>query len=199
MAGGLTPGPVRCGHGLAGGAGAVGPNLTLPMEHSFELASPWRARAFVAAAIAAVELVVILVIAVVLVARPLSHRMQKAAAAKKPARATAAKRTKRPKPPQHAMLSRGETSILVLNGSGQTGAAGAEADQIRNLGYLIADVGNASHVGYTRTLLMYRPGYAAEAKRLARDAHIGLVSPLDGMRPAQLKGAHIAIVVGSSS
>ncbi|HEX6699358.1 MAG TPA: LytR C-terminal domain-containing protein [Gaiellaceae bacterium] len=168
------------------------------MEHSFELASPWRARAFLAAAIAAVELVVIVVIAVVLIARPLSHRMQKAAAARKPARA-AAKPAARPKPPQHAMLSRGETSVLVLNGNGQAGAAGAEADQIRNLGYPIADVGNASHIGYTRTLVMYRPGYAAEAQRLARDAHIGLVSPLDGMRLSQLKGAHIAIVVGSSS
>jgi hypothetical protein len=168
------------------------------MEHSFELASPWRARAFLAAAIAAVELVVILVIVVVLVARPLSHRMQKAAATK-PARTASATRTKRPKQPQHAMFSRGETSVLVLNGNGQAGAAGAEADQIRNLGYLIADVGNASHTGYTRTLVMYRPGYAAEGQRLARDAHIKLVSPLDGMRPSQLKGAHIAIVVGSSS
>jgi hypothetical protein len=172
------------------------------MEHSIhqplDLASPWRARAFVAAAIAGLELVVILVVAIALVARPLSHHMRQAAA---PKAAPAPKhvRVAKPKVPQHAMLSRGETSVLILNGNGRTGAAGAEADQVRNLGYLVKDVGNASHTGYTRTLVMYRPGYAGEAQRLARDAGIRLVTPLDGMRPRDLKGARIAIVVGSGS
>jgi hypothetical protein len=170
------------------------------MEHSIDLASPWRARAFLAAGIAALELLVILVISFALVAKPLSHRMQRAAAAKKapPAAATPA-RARHAKPPQHAMLSRGETSVLVLNGNGRQGAAGAEADQIRNLGYLVKAVGNAAHMNYGRTVVMYRPGYAAEGQRLAREARIALVSPLDGMRVKDLAGARIAIVVGSGS
>src|SRR5438105_4190727 len=132
------------------------------MEHSIrqplDLASPWRARAFLAAAIAALELVVLLVLGILLVARPLSHHMRRAAVAKAtPAPKHA--RVAKPEAPQHAMLSRGETSVLVLNGNGRTGAAGAEADQVRNLGYLVSAVGNAPRAGYTRTLVMYRPGY----------------------------------------
>jgi hypothetical protein len=43
---------------------------------------------------------------------------------------------------------------------------------------------------------MYRAGHEAEAKRLARDLKVKVVGPLDGMRPAELLGAHVALVVG---
>src|SRR2546423_5628539 len=137
------------------------------MEHAYDFRSPWRARAFLAAAIAALELVVILVIAIALVARPLSHHIQRAAQRKAVAPAPKPAQAAKPAAPQHAMLSRGETSVLVLNGNGRTGAAGAEADQVRNIGYIVTAVGNASRIGYTRTLVTYRPGYAADAQRLA--------------------------------
>ena len=75
------------------------------MEHSYDIGSPWRARAFLAAAIAALELVVILVIAIVLVARPLSHHLRRVAdrkaVAATPKHARAAKRSA----PQHLLLS----------------------------------------------------------------------------------------------
>jgi hypothetical protein len=51
---------------------------------------------------------------------------------------------------------------------------------------------------YTHTLVMYRPGYGAEGARLARDLHIRIVSPLDGMRVSQLDGSHVVLVLGSS-
>jgi len=167
------------------------------MEHSVDLVSPWRARAFLAAAIAALELLVILVAGIVLVAKPLSRHIRHSAAAK--AAPAAHKHGAHPAKPQHAMLSRGQTSVLVLNGNGRQGAAGAEAAQIRNLGYPVKGVGNAAHMDYGRTVVMYRPGYAAEATRLAREAQIRLVSPLDGMSVKGLRGARIAIVLGSSS
>jgi hypothetical protein len=44
---------------------------------------------------------------------------------------------------------------------------------------------------------MYRPGYAPEAARLARDLHVKIVSPLDGLRTKDLMGAHVAIVLGA--
>jgi hypothetical protein len=43
---------------------------------------------------------------------------------------------------------------------------------------------------------MYRKGYAPEAQRLARDLKLKIVAPLDGLRPAELLGAHVAVVVG---
>jgi len=45
---------------------------------------------------------------------------------------------------------------------------------------------------------MYRPGYAAEAHRLARDAGITVVTALDGMKPRTLGRAQLVIVLGSS-
>ena len=47
-----------------------------------------------------------------------------------------------------------------------------------------------------RTLIMYRPGYVAEGKRLGHDLHIRIVRPLDGMHPAQLLGAHLVLILG---
>ena len=43
---------------------------------------------------------------------------------------------------------------------------------------------------------MYRPGRRPEALRLARDLGIRLVWPLDGLRPRQLHGAQLAVVLG---
>ena len=45
---------------------------------------------------------------------------------------------------------------------------------------------------------MYRPGYAPEAARFARDLSVKIVSPLDGLRKKDLMGAHVAIVLGAS-
>jgi hypothetical protein len=44
---------------------------------------------------------------------------------------------------------------------------------------------------------MYRPGFRPEAVRLARDARIAIVTPLDGLRRSQLQGAHVALILGT--
>ena len=44
---------------------------------------------------------------------------------------------------------------------------------------------------------MYRKGYQAEGARLAKDLHVKIVGPLDGLRPADMLGAHVALVVGA--
>jgi len=41
-------------------------------------------------------------------------------------------------------------------------------------------------------------GYEPEARRFARDFRIRRVAPLDGLRSADLQGAHIALIVGGS-
>ena len=78
-------------------------------------------------------------------------------------------------------LARGETSVIVLNGNGVSGAAHATASQVEARGYSIGDVGNANRTDYTRSVVMYRPGHRGEALRLARDLRIRIVGPLDGM------------------
>jgi hypothetical protein len=44
---------------------------------------------------------------------------------------------------------------------------------------------------------MYRKGYAPEAQRLAHDLKLKIVAPLDGLKPSELLGAHVAVVVGA--
>ena len=88
--------------------------------------------------------------------------------------------------------------MLVLNGNGRAGAAAATAQRIRGLGYMIGGVGNASQTTYGRSVVMYRPGFRPEAVRLAHDARIPIVTPLDGLRRSQLQGAHVAVILGTT-
>ena len=168
------------------------------MEHSLRLEEPWRTRAVVAAAVALIELVVILGIAVIVVGRPVSDRVSAAAEAKVLAPAKPkAKPVKKAKPaPALPKLERAETSVIVLNGNGRSGAAAETADLVRARGYLIGSVGNAPRTDFTHSVVMYRPGYKPEAKRLAKDTGIRAVTPLDGLTQRDLLGAHLALVVG---
>jgi hypothetical protein len=169
------------------------------VEHSLpqiqQVPTPWRTATLVASAIAALELVLLLVFAVAFLAEPVARRVTQTAEARvfapvapRPAKQTAA--TAEPR------LSRQQLSVLVLNGGGVTGAAASTAERTRALGYTIGGVGNAPRSDYTRSLVMYRKGYAPEAQRLARDLKLKIVAPLDGLKPAELLGAHLAVVVG---
>jgi LytR cell envelope-related transcriptional attenuator len=177
-----------------------GANLTVPVEHSVaSLAAvrPWRTATIIACAIAVVELGIILVAGVALLTKPVASRVQEAAkdpllAPAKPAARTPA-REKAAKP----ALPRAETSVLVLNGNGRTGAASFTADRLHRVGYIVGGVGNAPRSDYGRSVVMYRPGHRAEATRLARDLRIKVVGPLDGMRLEQLMGAHLALIIGN--
>jgi hypothetical protein len=157
---------------------------------------PWRTAAVAATAVASIELVVLLVIGVALLAKPVAAEVKRQAEAH--ALAPIAPKVVRPKvkPVPAARLSRGNTAVLVLNGNGRNGAAAVEADRVRVKGYRIAAVGDAPHRGYTRSLVMFRKGFAGEAHRLARDLRIRIVGPLDGVRPRDLSGAHAVVVVG---
>ncbi|HXH89365.1 MAG TPA: LytR C-terminal domain-containing protein [Gaiellaceae bacterium] len=168
------------------------------MEHSLaqipHVRSPWRTATLVASAIAAVELVLLLVLAVSFLAEPVARRVTQTAEAKAFARVA-------PKPQATAAseptLLRAQISVIVLNGNGRSGAAASTAERTRALGYTIGNVGNAPRSDYTRSLVMYRKGYAAEAQRLAQDLKLKIVAPLDGLTRAELLGAHVAVVIGA--
>lgn len=156
---------------------------------------PWRTATLVASAIAAIELVILLVASVALLTKPVASRVE--AAAKDPLFAPATPpATERNAEKARPALARGETSVLVLNGNGRTGAAADLAARVHRMGYIVGGVGNAPRSDYGRSVVMYRPGYRAEARRLARDLKISVVGPLDGLPVRQLLGAHLALVVG---
>lgn len=164
------------------------------MEHAvpFEPVRPWRTAAIVATGVAALELLALIVAGTVLLGRSVVSHGARAAA--KPA----ASRPATTKPSRHASLPRAKTRIVVLNGNGEAGAAAAEASTLRARGYKISAVGNAQRATQGPTLIMYRPGFAAEGQRLARDTGIGVVTALDGMQPSSLRRAQLVVVLGSS-
>jgi LytR cell envelope-related transcriptional attenuator len=157
------------------------------------VAQRWRTATLVAAGVAAVELVVIIVITLALVGRGASAHTRHTPSAALPA----AERSRLTTAPAGATkLPRAKTYVVVLNGNGRTGAAGMMASLVRARGYKIATVGNAPRNDYARSMVMYRPSFRAEAARLARDMHIRVVGPLDGLARGRLGRAQTAIVVG---
>ena len=82
----------------------------------------------------------LLIAAVLLLAKPLSHAMQRHAEAA--AFATPKKTVKTTVPHVKQVvarpkLSRGETKVWVLNGNGRSGAAAGEAGRLQSAGYLV--------------------------------------------------------------
>lgn len=162
------------------------------------LVRPWRTATLVASAVAALELVALVGAGIVLLGKPLSRHVRRAAVSHVFAPPKPVRRVLPDARPLGGIpkLARGETSVLVLNGNGRTGAATHEATRLRSLGYIVGGVGNAPRDDYPTSLVMYRAGYAAEAARLARDLKVKVVGPLDGVRPRDLLGAHLALVIG---
>jgi hypothetical protein len=155
---------------------------------------PWRTAALVASAVAALELVLILALAAVVLGKPVAEQLRREATAQ--AFAPVAPKPQAKPAASVAKLARGETSVLILNGNGRPGAAQEAGNQVQGLGYVVGGVGNAPRTDYRRTLVMYRPGLEAEARRLAKDLGGAVVGPLDGLRPTELMGAHLALILG---
>jgi hypothetical protein len=88
-------------------------------------------------------------------------------------------------------------SVLVLNGNGASGVAGATATRLLGRGYRSATATNAANDGYATSLALYRPGWAPEARRLAKDAGIRVVAPLDGRLPAGSARAQLVLILGA--
>ncbi|MFL5927496.1 MAG: LytR C-terminal domain-containing protein [Gaiellaceae bacterium] len=172
--------------------------MDAPLEARDALVRPWRTATLVATLVAAVELVLLLAAVFMLVAKPLSHAMQRHAAA------AAFAPVKQPKPviPKQQpiglpKLMRSETGVFVLNGNGRNGAASSAAGKLDDLGYRVRATGNAKRQDYASTVVMYRRGFHAEGVRLAHDVHAKVVGPLDGLKPSDLHGAQLAVVLGA--
>jgi hypothetical protein len=163
------------------------------VEHSlsYEVVRPWRTVAVFATIVAAVELLVILVAGTIWLARPLfSHH----AVAARSAAAVAQPVHKKARP---LGLTRAKTSVLVLNGGREAGAAAASSDTVKARGYTVTSVGNAP-MTYATSVVMFRPGFRWEALRLARDLRVHRVAPLRTIALQELLGAQLVLVVGST-
>jgi hypothetical protein len=170
-----------------------------PLPAPDVLVRPWRTAAYVAGAVAAIELVLLLVLGGGKLAGYATDRLQLAAKetmAVTPAQVTPAKRKARAAAPAPvAKRPRSKTVVMVLNGNGRTGAAASAASRVQRRGYKVGDVTNAPRM-VPRSIVMYRPGFAGEGKRLGKDLGVKLVTPLDGMRAPALRGAQLVFILG---
>jgi hypothetical protein len=169
-----------------------------------EPSSGWRRAALLAAAVAALELVALVVVALAFIAKPFADEpaAQKPAEPARVAQESSGKEgpgAEKATAPVRAERSRAETRVLVLNGNGISGAAGMKADVIERFRYQVAGVSDAARRDFPRTVVMYRSGFRGEGERLADDLGLagGRAMPLDGMRPADLGGAQLVVIVGN--
>jgi LytR cell envelope-related transcriptional attenuator len=139
------------------------------------------------------------VLAVALLAKPLARTVRHHAEAA----ALAPAKTKAVIVPHHTMVislpkhPRSQLGVVVLNGNGRSGAAATTASTLGSLGYHIRSATNAKRQNYATSVVMYKRGYAAEGARLARDLHVKVVGPLDGMSPAALHGGQLVVILGA--
>ena len=174
------------------------------MDHTRDLRAhqPWRSAAIVAAAVATVELCILLVLGGLAVGEFFAGEVEKAQDPVTVARAAGERETAGPPAKRgsgkdsKALLPRDDVSVLVLNGNGIAGAASTAAERVHARNYVVAGTGNAPRSDFARSVVMYRPGLAGEARRLARDVGVRRVAPLDGLQARDLQGAHVALVIG---
>jgi LytR cell envelope-related transcriptional attenuator len=168
-----------------------------PLPAPDALIRPWRTATLVASLVAAVELVLLLGAGTLILAKPFSRIVRKHAEAA--AFAPVRKHTKIARQAVAALpkLTRSETGVFVLNGNGRSGAAAGESRKLSAFGYYVPGTGNAKRQDYATTVVMFRRGYGAEAHRLARDLHVKIVGPLDGLKPSALHGGQLAILLGA--
>jgi len=173
------------------------------VDHPLSVFEPsvrsWRTATLVACAVAAVELVLLVVAGGALLARHPSTSAPPAAAHRAAATKPKPAALRLPVETHHVpavRVARGQVGVLVLNGNGRPGAAAGAASRVRRLGYPVRSVGNARSMSYARSIVMYRQGFEAEGRRLARELGIRIVGPLDGLRAGQLHGAKAVLIVG---
>jgi len=162
-----------------------------PIPASF----PWRGATLVVGAVAAIELFVLIGIAALHLVPTHAATRTTSPAKTKHVRTIAHVAKKVPAVPSQPLRARTSVRVLVLNGNGVQGAASTEAARLQSAGYRIAGATNAQRHDYARSMVLYAPGWVKEARRLAHDAGISLVAPIDGMK---LKASRAVVILGNS-
>ena len=92
-----------------------------------------------------------------------------------------------------AELRPADVRVLVLNGSGITGQAGAASDDLSAVGFGSVGAGEAEHFDFTETVVRYTPGGEAKADLVAR--HLEPGARLEQV-PGPI-GADVVVITGS--
>jgi hypothetical protein len=159
-----------------------------PLERPF----PWRAAALAATALALAELAALLALAGIRLVQghqPTQTRLEQT----RPVPGT------RHVSKGHAipLRPRSHVTVLVLNGNGVAHAAGTEANKLLADGYRRTTASDASQ-HYASSLVLFRRGWEREANRLAHDAGIRTVTPLDGTLSPSFGRYPLVLILGTN-
>jgi hypothetical protein len=104
------------------------------------------------------------------------------------------RRPARPKPAP--LIPRAQTPVLVLNGNGIRRAAATAAEIVRARGYPVTATADAPQQNYSHSTVMYKRGFAREAKRLSRDLNVPALQPLEPLTAPGGTRARLVLIVG---
>jgi hypothetical protein len=89
----------------------------------------------------------------------------------------------------------GDVSLSVLNGTGRTGLARAEADRLTPKGFEVVEVADADSANYAQTVVFYHKGKEPQAQLVA-DLYGAQTKPVPSTIKAQ---GDVVLVVGPKS
>ncbi len=96
------------------------------------------------------------------------------------------------------VLKPGEIEVAVLNGTAVPGLAGAYGDKVERKGFQLGKVDNSS-TSFSESVVMFQPGHAPEARRVAATLDISQVRPM-GTDIGSVSGdAPVAVVIGEDN
>ena len=91
----------------------------------------------------------------------------------------------------------GTLSVVVLNGSGKRGAAGAAGGRLSREGFEVSDTGNADSFDYEHTIIRHRPDQRASAQAVRRALGTGELEEIgDDQIADQSTESKITVIVG---
>lgn len=97
-----------------------------------------------------------------------------------------------------AKLKPSEIEVTVLNGTAVPGLAATYGDKVEAKGFQLGAVSNSSS-SFAASVVMFKPGHKAEARKVAKNLKIAKLQPISGEIESVSAGAAVAVVVGEDN
>ena len=97
-----------------------------------------------------------------------------------------------------AKLKPAEIEVSVLNGTSVPGLAATYGDEVEGKGFSLGAVTNSSS-SFAESVVMFKRGHKAEARRVAKPLGIAKVQLMSGEIESVSAGADVAVVVGEDN
>jgi hypothetical protein len=97
-----------------------------------------------------------------------------------------------------AMKAPAEIEVTVLNGTAEAGLAAEVGDRVERKGFRLGAVGNSTS-SFEESVVMFKPGFAPEARRVAKQLQISQLQPITGEIESLAEGATVAVIVGEDN